>query len=1195
MAFVHLHVHSEYSMLDGACRIGDLPKAARSIGQSALAITDHGNMFGAVAFYEACKKEGIKPIIGCEVYVAPDGIEKKNRDEKYHHLVLLCENEQGYRNLCLLVSAGYVDGFYSRPRVDDRLLKEHHEGLIALSACIAGRIPALLIDDRYEDAKREALAYEGLFGKGNFFLEVQDQGIEEEKKAFEGLLSLHHETGIPLVATNDAHYIRKSDADTQALLMCVKTGRELKDGRPFGFEKDEFYLKSEEEMKALFSAHPDALENTALIAERCNFDFDFTKRHLPVYPLPEGVKSATFLKELAEKGLKEKEAAGKLCLEGHSVNDYKMRMIYEMMMIEKMGYCDYYLIVWDFVNYARSKGIPVGPGRGSGAGSLIAYLIGITEIDSIRYNLLFERFLNPERVSMPDFDVDFCYDRRDEVIGYVSEKYGKDHVSQIGAFGTLGARAAVRDVGRVMGLTYNEVDAVAKLIPHRMDMTVKEALKGAELKKLYEERLTVSQLLDKAMAVEGMPRNMTTHASGVVITKEPVCHYMPLAASSDVPITQYDMDTVARLGLLKFDFLALRYLTVIEDACRQIRKNEPSFRVEDQPLDDEQTYALIASGQTEGVFQLESAGMKRLLVSMKPCQAEDLMLAIALYRPGPMDSIPALLEARSSGKAPQYEIPLLADILDETSGCIVYQEQVMQIFRRVAGYSYGRADVVRRAMAKKKADDLEKERSGFVEGALKNKIDEAAANALFDKMASFASYAFNKSHAAAYAFVSYRTAYLKAHYPAEYMSALLSSVCGDAGKTAEYIGWLEKKNIPVLPPDINESGPYFTAVNGKIRFGLLGIKNVGVGYVNSLIEKRKEGRFTSLPDFIERTLGNGMNKGQLLSLIGAGALDFTGVYRSRMTEALDELIGLAQDKKQRSAEGQIDLFSMMEEGSRQEVFTYPPIDEYPLEQRLQCEKELTGMWFSGHPLSSYQLNMEALGITPLSSLLSLVDEGAQAGKDGAVLSLGGMLSSVSVRNAKSGKKYALATLEDAGGAIDLLVFENVLSSCAEHMHTGKAVYLEGRLSFKEEELPKVVVSDLLPLLTNEEFSKRMSGSLGDGRSLGDKRDERPAGAHSAQSDSVVPGQMREQGSIAPKATVTTGRTKPQKLYIRLTGDPQTDGRIDALLSIFEGPISCIYYDRVTASYKDSGKKATISPYILQVLKEIAGDENVVLK
>ena len=1182
MAFVHLHVHSEYSMLDGACRTDDLPKAARSMGQTALAITDHGNMFGAVAFYEACKKEGVKPIIGCEVYVAPDGIEKKNREEKYHHLVLLCENEQGYRNLCLLVSAGYVDGFYSRPRVDDRLLKEHHEGLIALSACIAGRIPALLTDDRYEDAKREALAYEGLFGKGNFFLEVQDHGIEEEKKALEGLLSLHRETGIPLVATNDAHYIHKSDADTQALLMCVKTGRELKEGRPFGFEKDEFYLKSEEEMRALFPAYPDALENTALIADRCSFDFDFTKRHLPVYPLPEGVKSAAFLKELAEKGLKEKEAAGKLCLEGHSVNDYKMRMIYEMMMIEKMGYCDYYLIVWDFVNYAKSKGIPVGPGRGSGAGSLIAYLIGITEIDSIRYNLLFERFLNPERVSMPDFDVDFCYDRRDEVIAYVSNKYGKDHVSQIGAFGTLGARAAVRDVGRVMGLSYNEVDAVAKLIPHRMDMTVKEALKGAELKKLYEERLTVSQLLDKAMAVEGMPRNMTTHASGVVITKEPVCHYMPLATSSDVPITQYDMDTVARLGLLKFDFLALRYLTIIEDACRQIRKKEPSFRVEDQPLDDEQTYALIASGQTEGIFQLESAGMKRLLVSMKPCQAEDLMLAIALYRPGPMDSIPALLEARNSGKTPQYDIPLLADILDETSGCIVYQEQVMQIFRRVAGYSYGRADVVRRAMAKKKADDLEKERSGFIEGALKNKIDGDAANALFDRMASFASYAFNKSHAAAYAFVSYRTAYLKAHYPAEYMSALLSSVCGDAGKTAEYIGWLEKKNIPVLPPDINESGLYFTAVEGKIRFGLLGIKNVGVGYAGSLIEKRKEGKFTSLSDLIERTLGAGMNKGQLLALIGAGALDFCGVYRSRMTEALDELIGLAQDKKQRSADGQLDLFSMGGALLTEEPFTYPPIDEYPLEQRLQTEKELTGMWFSGHPLSKYQKNIEAMGSEPLSLLNACLEEGTK--KDGERLSLCGMLSSVSVRNAKSGKKYATATLEDAHGAIDLLLFEKVLEEVKDGVKTGTAVYIEGRLSFKEDDPAKVVVSDLIPLLDDGEFTRRMGSTV-------QKPTAPPATEQRQETDAL-------QSKTGAPATGSAEKPQPKKaakLYIRLTGREETDKRIDALVSIFEGPLPCIYYDRATASYKDSGKRVSPSPYWLSVLRQLAGDENVVLK
>ncbi|MBQ8912093.1 MAG: DNA polymerase III subunit alpha, partial [Clostridia bacterium] len=784
--FVHLHVHSEYSMLDGACRISELPLAAKGLSQDALAITDHGNMFGAVAFYKACKKEGIAPIIGCEVYVAPHGIEHKNREEKYHHMVLLCKNEQGYRNLCKLVSKGYVDGFYTRPRVDDRLLSQYHEGLIALSGCVAGKIPSLLVENRYEEAKKTALFYEELFGKDNFYLEIQNHGVEEEQVALAGLLRLCRETGIPPVATNDAHYIKKSDADTQALLMCIKTGRELTEGRPFGFEQDEYYLKSGEEMAELFADCPEALENTVKIAERCRFDFDFTKRHLPVYPLPQGVSAASYLRELAEKGLAEKKNAGKLY--GDDESAYKFRMIYELMMIEKMGYCDYYLIVWDFVNQARKMGIPVGPGRGSGAGSLIAYLIGITEIDSIRYNLLFERFLNPERVSMPDFDVDFCYDRRDEVIAYVAEKYGKDHVSQIAAFGTLGARAAVRDVGRVMGLSYAETDMVAKLIPHRMDVTIASALENsAELKKLYEERLSVTQLLDAAMAVEGMPRNITTHASGVVITREPVAHYMPLTTSSDVVLTQYDMDTVAELGLLKFDFLALRYLTVIENACKLIRKKDPGFRVEDQPLDDEEAYALIASGETDGLFQLESPGMKRLLMSMKPSCPEDLMLAIALYRPGPMEAIPALLAARNSGKAPKYEIPQLREILDETSGSIVYQEQVMQIFRKVAGYSYGRADVVRRAMAKKKADELEKQRAGFLEGAKKNLINEEAANALFDSMAGFASYAFNKSHAAAYAFVSYRTAYLKAHYPAEYMSALLSSVCGDAGKTAEYI------------------------------------------------------------------------------------------------------------------------------------------------------------------------------------------------------------------------------------------------------------------------------------------------------------------------------------------------------------------------------------------------------------------------
>ncbi|MBQ8400001.1 MAG: DNA polymerase III subunit alpha [Clostridia bacterium] len=1187
MSFVHLHVHSEYSMLDGACRIEDLPRAAKDMGQGALAITDHGNMFGAAAFFKACKKEGIKPIIGCEVYVAPESIDKRSKDEKYNHLVLLCKNETGYRNLCALVSKGYVDGYYTRPRVDDALLMQYHEGLIALSACIAGRIPRLLIEERYEEAKKAALAYRALFGEENFYLELQDHGMEEEQKALEGLLRLHKETGIPLVATNDAHYIKKADADTQALLMCIKTGRELKDGRPFGFEKDEYYLKSEEEMGALFAHYPEALENTLKIAQQCNFEFDFNSRHLPEYPLPEGVSASSYLKELAQKGLKEKEEQGLLLIDDtHSVSDYKFRMIYELMMIEKMGYCDYYLIVWDFVNYAKSKGIPVGPGRGSGAGSLVAFLIGITEIDSIRYDLLFERFLNPERVSMPDFDVDFCYNRRDEVIAYVCEKYGKDHVSQIGAFGTLGARAAVRDTGRVMGLSYAETDAVAKLIPHRPDMTIKEALEGKELRALYEERLSVAQLLDRAMAVEGMPRNMTIHASGVVITKEPVSHYMPLASSSDVTITQFDMDTVAELGLLKFDFLALRYLTVIEEACAQIRRDDPSFRIEKQPLDDEETFALIASGEGEGIFQLESAGMKRLLTMMKPRCMEDLMLAIALYRPGPMDSIPALLKARNSGKKPEYDIPQLAEILDNTSGCIVYQEQVMQIFRKIAGYSYGRADVVRRAMAKKKADDLEKEREGFLAGAKSNLISVQAANALFDSMAGFASYAFNKSHAAAYAFVSYRSAFLKAHYPTQYMAALLSSVCGDARKTAEYIGWLEKKSISVLAPDINESGLYFSSVNGKIRFGLLGIKNVGVGYASALIEERKRaGAYRSLSDLIERTMSMSLNKGQLQALIGAGALDFSGVYRSRMAESLEEHLALYQRKKQSQANGQIDLFSAVGE-SHEEHFSYPAMEEYPLAQLLQSEKELTGMWFSGHPLKQFSQNMTAMGCVPLAQILSCFEEGAQgAYQDGSTVVLGGMISAKTVRTSKQGRRFALITLEDGQGSMELLLFEKVFEKCETFLSQGAAIYAEGRLSAKEEEQPKVIVSELLPLLPNEEFVKRFPNASANGNG---ESSSMPKAQSEERAQKSADHSGKEQAALTIPAKVS-------KLYIRLSGDEVIDRRIDALISIFEGTVPCIYYDKASASYRDSKKKITPSPYWISVLREIAGEENVVLK
>ena len=1161
MAFVHLHVHSEYSMLDGACRIRELPSAAKKMGQKALALTDHGAMFGAVSFYKECKKAGIDPIIGCEVYVAPVSRFSKDPTEKYHHLILLCENEEGYNNLSKLVSAGYTEGMYAKPRVDDELLQKYHTGLIALSGCLAGRIPQLLLKNDYEGAKQAALDYEKLFGQGNFYLEIQNHLLNDEQIVRKGLLRLSMETGVPLAATNDAHYIDRRGADVQNVLICIQTGRTLEEGSPLAFENDEFYLKSEEEMAPLFSDCPQALENTAKIAARCRFDFDFSSRHLPSFPLAEGENANDCLKAFAQKGLEEKKANGSLDLAGHSFDDYKMRMIYELMMIAKMGYSDYFLIVWDFVRAAKDRGITVGPGRGSGAGSLVAFLIGITEVDPIVYDLLFERFLNPERVSMPDFDVDFCDARRDEVIAYVSEKYGRDHVSQIAAFGTLGAKAAVHDAARVMGVPPKEADAISALIPRTLDMTIDKALEGKELKALYEQRDSYRRLIDVARSIEGMPRNITTHAAGVVITEKPVCDYMPLTVSSGALLTQYDMNTVAELGLLKFDFLALRYLTVIENAEREVKRSLSEYDPKKIPLDDAETYDMICAGETDGVFQLESAGMKRLMTKLKPRSPEDLMIAIAVYRPGPMESIPTLLSARGTGEKPTYKIPLLAEILDNTSGCIVYQEQVMQIFRKVAGYSYGRADVVRRAMAKKHASELEAEREGFLSGAERNNVDRESAKELFDSMASFASYAFNKSHAAAYALVAYRTAYLKCNFPREYISALLTSVSGDPLKTARYVTCLEKKKLKLLPPCVNESSAFFTPVPGGVRFGLYGIKNLGNGFVDAIMKERAEnGAFVSLEDFLMRMKSKGAGKTQTAALIGAGAFDCFGVYRSRMNESLEELLSFVNEKLRRMNDSQIDLFTAAGKTDEDLVgFVYPEMAEYPLDFRLNTEKELTGMWFSGHPLEDYSSNMNDLRPVKIAALLPDEEEQAEDA-DLQNATVCGMISSVSVKTSKAGRRFAIMRLEDDTASIECLVFEKALEASGEFIKKDAAVCIKGRLTDRDKEQPKLTVLDLLPLIPNEKYVQ-------DPPSRAAEQTKKPAGD--------------------PTAT--------RKLYIKLTLDPAIDDRLRAIVDIFEGSIPCFFYDPSTKAYSRCRTGVGVTPYLLSVLESIAGKDKIVYK
>ena len=925
--FVHLHLHSEYSLLDGACRITDIPARVKECGQEAVAITDHGVMYGAVAFWQACRNAGVKPIIGCEVYVAHSSrFEKTAGADGYaDHLVLLCENNEGYRNLSEMVSRSFTEGFYNKPRVDEELLRRYHGGLIALSACLGGKIPKQLAKGNYKGAKETALRYAEIFGPEHFYIEIQDHGLAEQRTMLPMLVDLAKDCDLPLVATNDCHYLRRRDANAQAVLMCIQTNTTTDMGRPAAFATDEFYLKDTNEMTMTFKAYPEALENTCRIAERCEVSFDFDTTYLPKFPCPDGKSAQVFLRERTETGFAERVKKGHITFAEHPESEYRERLEYELSVILQMGYEDYFLIVQDYVNYARSQDIPVGPGRGSGAGSLVAFALGITDIDPLRFDLLFERFLNPERVSMPDIDVDFCYNRRDEVIDYVGRRYGQDHVAQIITFGTLAARAAVRDVGRALGMPYSDVDAVARAVPQEPNVTLSMALRLPELKKLYEGSESVKKLIDTAMTLEGMPRNVSIHAAGIVITDKRVAEYVPLALSNGTVVTQYDMDTVAKLGLLKFDFLALRYLTILHDAEVQIREKEPDFDLEKLPQDDAATYRLIASGKTSGVFQLESGGMRQMLMNLVPERIDDIIAAIALYRPGPMDSIPTFIECRHHPEKVTYATPLLEPILRSTYGCVVYQEQVMQIFREVAGYTFGHADVVRRAMSKKKAAVLMAERETFVAGAVERGVEAAVAEKLFSDMESFANYAFNKSHAAAYAVLCYRTAYLKAHYPCEYLSALLTSVLGNQTKVAEYIAECTGRGIRVLPPDINESRVEFAVTDGNIRFGLLAIRNVGRQFLEQILDERRRGKFASFEDFINRMDAGSLNKRMVEALIKAGTFDRLGVFRSRLLASYERIIDQAAEKGRNNIVGQLDMFSTLATpaGEKAQMFDYP--------------------------------------------------------------------------------------------------------------------------------------------------------------------------------------------------------------------------------------------------------------------------------
>ena len=1063
--FTHLHLHTEYSLLDGACRIEGLMQRVKALGQTAVAITDHGVMYGCVDFYKAAKKAGVKPIIGCEVYVATrTRFDKVNRIDGSNHLVLLCKNETGYKNLIKMVSVGFTEGFYNKPRVDHELLEEYHEGLICLSACLAGEIPQALLAGDYEKAKNLARYYEDLFGKGNYYIEIQDHGLDEQRTVLPLLVRLSRETGIPLVATNDAHYLEKEDSRMQHILICIQTNKTVNDDDVLEFGTDEFYVKSTDEMYELFSAWPEACENTNRIAEMCSFDFEFGVTKLPYFVAPDGMDNKEYFVKLCRDGLLRRYGAD-------VPEDIRARLDYEISIIDRMGYINYYLIVFDFINYAKSQGIPVGPGRGSGAGSLAAYCVGITNIDPIKYNLLFERFLNPERVSMPDFDIDFCYERRQEVIDYVIRKYGADHVAQIVTFGTMAARAAIRDVGRVLDMPYGTVDGIAKLVPMEPKMTLTKALSiSRELKARYDADPQVKELIDMSLKLEGMPRHASTHAAGVVITREAADEYVPLATNDGNPVTQFTMTTIEELGLLKMDFLGLRTLTVIDDAEKMIRKREPGFSMDAVPYDDQRVYAMLNAGETEGVFQMESGGMTQAVMGLQSKSLEDIIAIISLYRPGPMESIPTYIANRHNPGNVKYKTPQLEHILDVTNGCIVYQEQVMQICRELAGFSYGQADLVRRAMSKKKHDVMEKERQHFVHGntepghecagCVANGISETVANAIFDDMSSFASYAFNKAHAAAYAVVAYQTAYLKRHYPREFMAALLTSVLDNTGKVIEYTAECQRMGIRVLPPDINASDAGFTVEGKDIRFGLLALKNVGRNLIATVVRERSGTPYRSLYDFCKRLHGTEINRRAVESMIKSGAFDNLEAKRRSMMDGVEGILKSVESEARRNLDGQIDLFGALdgEQESGRNVYKLPDSgEEYPYDILLQREKEVRGLYLSGHPLDHYRPVIDKVSTCRISEL---VGENAHAYDEQNVTLVCTVVRTKTI-NTKAGGMMAFITVEDLSGSMEVLAFPKVLLAASEAVHDNAVVVIKGRVSYKEDEPSKLIADSIV--------------------------------------------------------------------------------------------------------------------------------------
>ncbi len=1063
MSFVHLHLHTEYSLLDGACRLSEIPARVKELGQDTVAITDHGVMYGVIELYKLCKKAGVKLIVGCEVYVAPRSRFQKEYkiDSSPYHLILLCKNETGYKNLIKMVSLASTEGFYSKPRVDLELLEKYHEGLIALSACLAGEIPKRLLMNDLEGARRTALQYLSIFGEGNYYLEVQNHGLVQQQKILPLLRLLSDQTGIPLVATNDCHYLRKEDADMQKVLLAIQTGKTVDEQNPLSFPTDEFYLKSESEMQAALPDFPDAIARTEEIARQCDVQFEFGKTKLPAFTPPDGRDNLEYFRDLAARGLRKRYKTVTEALQ--------KRWDYEMDIVTRMGYVNYYLIVYDFIRYAKSQGIPVGPGRGSGAGSLLAYCIGITGIDPMAYGLIFERFLNPERVSMPDFDVDFCYVRRQEVIDYVIRKYGADHVAQIVTFGTLAARAAVRDVGRALGMSYSAVDKVAKLIPRTLHISLDQAI--SEVKELREMENTdpnIRRLLALCRRVEGMPRHASTHAAGVVITADPVDSYVPLSGADGNIVTQYTMTILEELGLLKMDFLGLRNLTVIHDCEEMVQKKFPGFKVQNIPLNDPDVFDMFCRGDTDGVFQFESSGMRQMLTQMKPRSIEDLTAATSIYRPGPASSIPTFIHNREHPEDIRFLHPKLEPILAPTGGCLLYQEQVMQVCRELAGYSFGRADLVRKAMAKKKADVMAAERKIFiygkddsdgtaaVPGAVRNGIPEKIADQIFDEMASFAEYAFNKAHAAAYSIISYQTAFLKCHFPQAYLAALLTSVINFTYKLSEYLITCKNEQIRILPPDVNRSFSGFTAEGDSIRIGLEAVKGLGTPVIRRMIEERETGgAFKSFFDLCTRMQGRDFSRRTVEGLIWSGALDGFGYSRNALYTASERILEAGQLRSKSAASGQLNLFAAIEVEEPEPKIE--PLPEYELGEKLAHEYETLGFYLSGHPLDRYAPLVKRMGIPTVQSLLHAEEHNTRTQGDKKIRLLGRILSRKTI-NTRSGKPMCFIQLEDITGPIELIVFPDTYSENLSLLQPEKVVLVEGTLSSEDEKEPKLLVS-----------------------------------------------------------------------------------------------------------------------------------------